>query len=246
MSVIHHPNVVNDGLIACWDAANRVSYPGAGTTWTDVVGGNEGILQNRGGAGGTAPSFVSEWQGVIDFDGTDDEVDCGTNQIIPLGTSPVTMSYWIRNESLPDRYVSMRFIQSDDTELIIGWYKNGEHSAFYFGFRFDSSIRVANDTGYDIDDWLNQWVNITLVYLGGTKGSVSNWALYFNSKPLSIVLGGTIGGSVSTIRNVFSNNDNSTGGHLNGYMASMSVWNRALSVAEIKQNYDAMKYRFNL
>ena len=32
MSVIHHPNVVTDGLVAyCIDAANRASYSGAGS-----------------------------------------------------------------------------------------------------------------------------------------------------------------------------------------------------------------------
>ena len=38
MGLVHNTNVVSDGLVCCWDAANKRSYPGAGTTWTDLVG----------------------------------------------------------------------------------------------------------------------------------------------------------------------------------------------------------------
>ena len=34
MSNIHSPNVVTNGIVACWDAGSRASYPGAGTTIT--------------------------------------------------------------------------------------------------------------------------------------------------------------------------------------------------------------------
>jgi hypothetical protein len=35
MSVYGGPEIVTDGLVLCLDAANRKSYPGSGTTWTD-------------------------------------------------------------------------------------------------------------------------------------------------------------------------------------------------------------------
>ena len=37
MSNIHSPNVVTNGIVACWDAGSRASYPGAGTTITDLA-----------------------------------------------------------------------------------------------------------------------------------------------------------------------------------------------------------------
>ena len=64
-------NIITDGLIACWDAGNRRSYPGAGATWTDLVGGNNGTLENEG----DGLSFDSAHGGSIVFDGTDDYVD---------------------------------------------------------------------------------------------------------------------------------------------------------------------------
>ena len=64
MGTVYNTNVVTDGLVACWDAGNRKSYPGAGTTWTDVAGGNNGTVENDA-------SFDSDNMGSLDFDGTD-------------------------------------------------------------------------------------------------------------------------------------------------------------------------------
>ena len=38
MGAVASTNIVTDALVGCWDAGNRISYPGAGTTWTDVGG----------------------------------------------------------------------------------------------------------------------------------------------------------------------------------------------------------------
>ena len=56
MSVIYNTNVVTDGLVSYWDCANRKSYPGAGTTITDLVGVNNGTLTN-------GPTFDSSNKG---------------------------------------------------------------------------------------------------------------------------------------------------------------------------------------
>ena len=66
MGLVHHPNVVTDGLIGCWDAGNRRSYPTTGTTWTDLADGNNSTLVN----GGSGLTFDSANCGSIVFDGT--------------------------------------------------------------------------------------------------------------------------------------------------------------------------------
>ena len=54
-----------NGLVLCLDAGNRKSYPGSGTTWTDLSGrGNNGTLTN-------GPTYSN---GAIVFDGVDDYV----------------------------------------------------------------------------------------------------------------------------------------------------------------------------
>ena len=47
MAVRYNPRTVIDGLVLALDAGNTKSYPGSGTTWTDLSGhGNDGTLTN--------------------------------------------------------------------------------------------------------------------------------------------------------------------------------------------------------
>ena len=65
------PNIVEDGLVLALDAGNTKSYPGSGTTWTDLSGkGNNGTLTN-------GPTFDSGNGGAIFFDGGNDYVTTG-------------------------------------------------------------------------------------------------------------------------------------------------------------------------
>ena len=48
MAINAGPKIVEDGLVFCVDAANKRSYPGAGTTWTDLSKQeNNGTLTNK-------------------------------------------------------------------------------------------------------------------------------------------------------------------------------------------------------
>ena len=68
MGLAHSPRIVTDGLVLCVDAANTKSYPGSGTTWTDISGkGHNGTLTN-------GPTFSSDNMGGIVFDGSNDAV----------------------------------------------------------------------------------------------------------------------------------------------------------------------------
>ena len=69
MSLFHSPSLVTSGLVLCLDAGNPKSYPGSGTTWTDLSGrGNHGTLVN-------GPTFNSANGGSIVFDGSNDYVE---------------------------------------------------------------------------------------------------------------------------------------------------------------------------
>jgi hypothetical protein len=62
-------NIVTNGLVLNLDSANKDSYPGTGTTWTNLSGGGyNGTLQN-------GPTFLFNVNGgIFSFDGTDDYV----------------------------------------------------------------------------------------------------------------------------------------------------------------------------
>ena len=72
MGLSHAPRVITDGIVLALDAANTRSYVGSGTTWTDLIGSNNGTLTN-------GPVFTQEPKlepfggaGAVEFDGTGD------------------------------------------------------------------------------------------------------------------------------------------------------------------------------
>ena len=65
MSYSYGKSIVTDGLVFYVDAANDNSYPGTGTTWSDLIGGNDGALTN-------GPTYSSANGGSIVFDGVND------------------------------------------------------------------------------------------------------------------------------------------------------------------------------
>ena len=77
MSLAHSPRIITDGLVLCLDAGNTKSYPGSGTTWTDLSGqGNNGTLVNgvgyNGSNGGvylesTGKEHDSEHRGITEY-----------------------------------------------------------------------------------------------------------------------------------------------------------------------------------
>ena len=71
MALSHSPSIITQNLVLCLDAGNSKSYPGSGTTWTDLSGnGNNGTLRN-------SPTYSVDNLGKIVFDGVDDDIDCG-------------------------------------------------------------------------------------------------------------------------------------------------------------------------
>ena len=64
--------IVTDGLVLYVDAGNGNSYPGSGTTWSDLAGSNVGTLTN-------GPTYDSGNAGSIVFDGSNNNIDLDTH-----------------------------------------------------------------------------------------------------------------------------------------------------------------------
>ena len=76
MGVLYNSRIVTDGLVLCLDAGDKMSYPGAGTTWTDLSKNkNNGTLTN-------GPTFDSANGGSIVLDGTNDYISASTPTIV--------------------------------------------------------------------------------------------------------------------------------------------------------------------
>ena len=85
MGVTYNPKIVTDGLVLALDAANVKSYPGSGTTWTDMSGNGNNVTLTNG------PTFSSDNGGSIVFDGVNDTATLSN----PSTLSNYTLSLWI-------------------------------------------------------------------------------------------------------------------------------------------------------
>ena len=234
MSFHYSPKIVTDGLVLYLDAANTRSYPGTGTTWTDLSrGGNNGVLTN-------GPTFNSGNGGSIVFDGTNDYTNLGDSINFSNYTSGFTIGFWVKllNTSQTNKYLFSKLTNAGtDNQFSIAYgyvpstfelYGGAGGSGANQNIRTNSQILV-NDTNWHF-----------LCYAVGTTttGYLDAIAKFTNTYA-SLTF-------VSSINSNFLTTFNATGFYLNSTIASTILYNRALSAAEILQNYNATKTRFGL
>ena len=213
--------IVTDGLVFYVDAGNGNSYPGSGTTWTDLVGGNDGTLTN-------GPTYSSDNGGSIVFDGTNDY--CDTNYDLPAQSSTTTFSWnlWIRLNS-----------GGDGNEVIFG-NRHGTSGGGSTQFikitptKWEYHNGGGDNLNYTIP--LNQWVNVCLVKNQGTHYYYSNGSQVATRSSTKSV------GSIP----VFIGDDGAGGitNPANVNFSSAAIYEKALSASEVLQNYNALKNRF--
>ena len=226
MPVHGGPNTVEDGLVLSLDAADRNSYPGSGTTWSDLSGnGNNGVLTN-------GPTFDSGNQGSIVFDGVDDY----SLTPLPTPSNPLSVSIWFK-----------QYTQQNRAHLLGNYYSylgKGTNMSTYnkriLWYQYSSDFGVGGfgnagivGTEYDLNVWNNvvYWNNTAeyRVYLNGILKASTVDSSWDGAPDLSI--GANHG---------YSND------YFNGEIPVVKVYNRALTASEVLQNYNAQKSRFGL
>ena len=161
--------IVTDGIVFYVDAGNDNSYPGSGTTWSDLIGSDDATLTN-------GPTYSSSNGGYIDYDGTND--------------------YVVSSGNLPA-------LNSLSALSVCGF------------FKIDDSSTIADSSGLT-------------VFIDTTK-----------------LTGGSAFSPTDTSNTVYiGSRSTSTNEIMNGSIACLSIYNKALTDAEVTQNYNALKNRF--
>ena len=216
--------IITRGLVVSLDAADRNSYPGTGTSWTDLSGNdNSATLSN-------SPTYTSTFSGGITFNGTTQSAPSAASNVSIPGT--VSLCAWVRHTTVPSaiqRYLSL----SSETAVIRHDGGGGNAGRFHFYITTSGTIKSLYVTG--------QIATNTNYYFCGTWDGTTMRA-YKNA--VSIGTPTTPGGTMAT-SNV-SYGVTSSGECLNGSIFGVQIYNRALSALEILQNYETQKLRFNL
>ncbi len=237
-------NIIKSGLIFNMDAANRACYPRTGTTATDTINNIAGTLTGAGGSNNT-PQWENTNGGVFDFDGTDDYIDFGDNNIFSFGNSSTDSAFSISQWWYMDNYQSFRGVQKFQNSTTNGEYRLNTIDSGILKFSlFDSNMshQIGIKTSGDLSSYQSTWINVVGTYSGNS--SSSGLKLYLNNSILSTLSDNA--GSYVAMHNTSSpfKLGRLTSGYANGKIACAHVYNRALSAKEVLHNYNALKGRF--
>jgi len=217
------PHIVQDGLIFAIDAGSARSYPGSGTAVTDLAGTNTGALVNGVG-------YSANQGGKWVFDGTDDQLLINSGTAIEV--NDFTITQWIQ------------FPSSTARMSIGGGFYNTSPVAEYRGYIWyrsnESQIRVTmnNETGavFTVSGslYLNGFHQITATRSGGT------YKLYIDGVQVDVTR--TASTNLFCIRTIGWSYTNTYA--FEGDIANTLIYNRALTDAEVAQNYNGQESRF--
>ena len=213
------PNIVTDGLVLSLSAASKRSYPGSGTTWYDLSGNNNNATLTND------PTYTNNYTNTFNFDESNDYAIVNNSTL--LSKTAYTKIAWFRPESSTANIISG------------GSSTYGQH-AFWMSGTSDS-LRAGHNSVWDRvqyspGDMLNQW------WCGAvTFNDSTGWILYLNGEQVDTDSDTTtfsgnqyiLIGAYGLATNLFD-----------GDIPIVSVYNRVLTAAEVKQNYNAMKSRF--
>jgi hypothetical protein len=222
--------MVMGGLVLCLDAGNTKSYSGSGTTWTDLSGnGNNGTLVN-------GPTYSSGNLGSLSFDGTNDK---GTFTSPITSSSSQTYEIWtnaIASATATDNYAYLLHNNNVANTIGSSYLTIGiKPTQQYFGC-FNGALATM-DAGTVAST--SNIVQIVLSWDGSTQNLYVNGVLK-DFEALSVTPQ-----NFSTTTS-FGDDKSTTYRMIQGSIYSIKIYNRALTAAEIQQNFNALRGRFGI
>jgi hypothetical protein len=233
------PKIVTNGLVLYLDAANERSYNSFGTTWYDLS-----PSKNNGTLVGNVP-FNDEYN-YMSLPSVSDYVNVSSNIKTTFnGAQNASLSCWV-SSSIVNTLATSAFVFGFHQ---VGNYSGGNRFAFSYQNYNSSPImyfsveNITSTYGYKSYSIQGSWTNIAMTYDGSQSGN-SKLAVYINSTLLTgITFAGSLPTTLSSTLDDFNIGYADEGN--NTLVSTAQAYNRTLSQAEVLQNYNALKPRFN-
>jgi hypothetical protein len=155
VALSHSPSLILPGLVLCLDAGNSKSYPGSGTTWTDLSGNGHNITL------GPSVSFVSSFGGVLNF--PEDADGYGRNTSMNLSSSNYTVMSFVRKNANGN---NGRTITAYNSNWLLGHHDNTYGDYYAEGWvndigspQSDTTWRMFTGTGNISGDSYSLYIN---------------------------------------------------------------------------------------
>ena len=216
------------------------------TTFTPLVATNNSAIlglsdfSGNGNFGTTAnsPTYSSANGGSVSFDGTDEHI-LGTIQS-SIFSGPHSICCWFYRETVKEWS---------------GLFSNNVNTTSCSILTFISTTNAlgtnqagVNGTSISVDlgaDHLNKWIYAAITYAGVTSGSSVNVYAYKNGSLLTA--SGSLYWNMSSSSSYYIGRHWASGMQVHdGFISQVQLYNRALSAAEIQQNFTATRARFGI
>jgi hypothetical protein len=218
------PVIVTSGLQLNLDAGDTSSYPGTGTTWTDLtVNGNNGTLVN-------SPAFTSAGaSSYFSFGSGGTQRTSFTYQTpVQSAATAFTWNIWAYPTANSDSYILMGYRGTTPLQF----YKlTTQKFEMYPAEVFNAFA-------------LNVWQNICAVY-DGTEAGTANMKLYVNGSQVGLRDADQPDLSPSLMP-FYVGGDPIAGEYATARIAQVNVYNRALTAGEITTNFNVMRGRYGV
>ena len=235
MGIARGPDVITKDLVLALDAADDRSYPGSGTSWTNLVDeSSKGTLTN-------GATFSTDDFGTIVFDGTDDLV---TQPYDMSNMSEFSIEFWAKTYNTGstggDNNAALAGPNSGGTYIRTGFSKSNERLSilFYVDGAEDQKSMSTNINYSDFNPLGHNHYMLTIK-------DQDSMNIYFNGELKATESTGAM--MTTGMDNYYQRIGNYASAFLwTGDIPVCRLYSRILTANEIKQNYLALKNRFGL
>jgi len=234
-----HGQIVTNGISLCLDAGDSSSYPGSGTTWTDlangIVFGSLGATTTPFGTVAGSPALTFNASGYWQSTGgtsESDKVDMGGDY---------TLIMWLYDDNITNRKTVFEkagtIYQSYEQEIAVTW-EVADNWSWYSRY---NSYGYGNTSVLTLYSWNMMAIKMstgrtttarTGFYSKNGAAWSSNWVERSSTALVSagaVRVGTGYAGAVQV-----------------GSVGAVMCYNRMLTDAEIKQNFNAHRSRYGL
>lgn len=233
MAGSYYPKIVTEGMVLCLDGGNRESYPGSGATWSDVSGNNNNATLVN------SPTYTTANVGTISLNGSTQYATIPVSDTMKPATA-LTQEVWIRLNSLGLQvFFALQYGTSSNNAYCL-WYQDSLlRCAINTSGVFNSLTSIALSTGV--------WYHLVHSWNGTTRSLYVNTTLVASESRTGIIFYDS-SNTLATIGIDYEGTGYNAGAswYTNGSVSQVKLYNRGLSLAEIRQNFNATRGRFGV
>lgn len=232
--------IITSDLFMHLDASNASSYPGSGTTWTDLtVNGNDATINGA--------TYSATDGGIFDLDGTNDTISIPHVSSLSLSTTQQrTVQVWVKFDALPGSGQQVPVIGKLSSSYAFDGYWSGLYSnggVVRCTTNGSAVQRISNSVSPNLVS-INTWYLFT--FISQITSTANTTKVYVNTTEFISTAHGTDGYTESNTLYLGYIGSGVGSLYLNGKIGACYFYTRGLSSSEVTDNYNATKTRFGL